>query len=87
MASSRCDSDHDIGRPRVYFEDRLQIEKRVELTGIPDDALACGCAEKGDQYPLQVVPLRKRLEQRIREVCPVLLICAKIGDSLIFRRM
>ena len=73
---------------RVHFENGLQVEKRVELAGVPNDALACGRAEKRNQYALQIRPTsRRRLSAAASEVMPALLIWLKMGDSFIFRRM
>ena len=48
----------------VDFQNSLQIEERVELSGVPHDALSRRRAEERNQHPLQVVPLRKRIRER-----------------------
>ena len=70
------------------FQDRLQIEKRVELAGVPDHALAGGGAEQGDQDALEILPFaERRPSAAAAEVMPALLICVKMGDSFICIRM
>ena len=88
MPSSSAIGDDVVGRRRVHLEDRLQIEERVELARVPDDALAGGRAEERDQHALQVVPLGEGFLQRLRRRhARSLLMCWKIGDSFIRSRM
>src|SRR5262249_27513652 len=59
------DRNDVVGRSAIYPEDRLQIEQRVELPGIPNDSLSCGGAEQRNNNQLQILPMREGFFQRL----------------------
>ena len=50
------DRDDVVRGGGVHLEDRLQVEQRVELSRVPDHALAGRGAEQRNQHALQVRP-------------------------------
>src|SRR5205085_11875033 len=62
-------SDHQLRGRGIDLELRGQEEERVELAGVPDDALAGGEAEQREEDDLAVLPLAERLgERRLRRL-------------------
>ncbi|MEY9294298.1 hypothetical protein ABH979_007372 [Bradyrhizobium ottawaense] len=53
-----------VGGVTVDLQDRLQEEQRVELAGVPDDALAHHAAEQREQHELAVLPVAEGFGQR-----------------------
>ena len=59
------DGHDDVGSFGVYLENGLEIEERVELAGVPDNALSGGGAEERNQHALEVVPFCEGVFQRL----------------------
>ena len=76
-----------VGEEVVDLERDLEEEQRVELARVPDDALAGGRAEQGQQDVLVVRVVQEALGQRRLEPRPSAFICWNTGDSLSFSRM
>ena len=87
QGDEQSNGHNNIGGSSIHLQDGLQIEERVKLPCVPDDALTSRCAEEGDQHALQVAPNVKASVSGLAEIMPELLIEEKMGDSRILRRM
>ena len=64
-AGSQRDHHDDIDRDVIDLQHGRHVEERVELAGVPDDALGRGRAEQRDQDQAPVLAAAEAFERRI----------------------